>query len=169
VHHSKIDLSRSGLGHERLGGASCRSSNVRNAPLATVGLKKTACREGPRTDIGWIGRPGETAPGEQNLLHSPPIRAPFSATERFINNTTNVAASIVTANQPRSRQPTAERRRIHSLQNLAAAAPRRVRHPDHRARMDLAIRMVRTLSARREGGPGREGRRRACARQAAIP
>jgi hypothetical protein len=33
-------------GHERLGAASCRRSNVRNAPLATVGLKKAACREG---------------------------------------------------------------------------------------------------------------------------
>ena len=32
------------LGHERLGGASCRSSNVRNAPLATVGPKKAAYR-----------------------------------------------------------------------------------------------------------------------------
>jgi len=31
-------------GHERLGGASSRSSHVRNAPLATVGLKKAACR-----------------------------------------------------------------------------------------------------------------------------
>jgi hypothetical protein len=38
-------------GHERLGGASCRSSNVRNAPLATVGLKKAACREGPKGDM----------------------------------------------------------------------------------------------------------------------
>jgi hypothetical protein len=34
------------VGHERLGGASCRSSNVRNAPLATVGPKKAACRDG---------------------------------------------------------------------------------------------------------------------------
>jgi hypothetical protein len=41
----------SATGHERLGGASCRSSNVRNAPLATVGLKKAACREGPTTDM----------------------------------------------------------------------------------------------------------------------
>ena len=32
--------------HERLGGASCRSSNVRNAPLATVGPTKAACRYG---------------------------------------------------------------------------------------------------------------------------
>ena len=30
---------------------------------------------------------------------------------------------------------------IHSLQNLAAAAPQPVRDPDHRARMDHAIRM----------------------------
>ena len=30
--------------HARLGGASCRSSHVRNAPLATVGPKKAACR-----------------------------------------------------------------------------------------------------------------------------
>jgi hypothetical protein len=34
-------------GHERLGGASCRSSHVRNAPSATVGPKKAACRDGP--------------------------------------------------------------------------------------------------------------------------
>ena len=39
------------MGHSRLGGASCRSSHVRNAPLATVGLKKAACREGPRAVI----------------------------------------------------------------------------------------------------------------------
>ena len=31
-------------------------------------------------------------------VHSPPIRAPFSATERFINKTKNVTASITTAN-----------------------------------------------------------------------
>ena len=35
-------------GHERLRGASRRSSHVRNAPLATVGPKKAACRDGPR-------------------------------------------------------------------------------------------------------------------------
>jgi hypothetical protein len=39
-------------GHERLGGASCRSSHVRNAPLATLGPIKAACREGPIRDIG---------------------------------------------------------------------------------------------------------------------
>jgi hypothetical protein len=33
--------------HERLGGASGRSSHVRNAPLATVGPKKAAGRDGP--------------------------------------------------------------------------------------------------------------------------
>jgi hypothetical protein len=32
------------------------------------------------------------------LVHSPPIRAPFSATERFIKKTKNVAASMTTAN-----------------------------------------------------------------------
>ena len=37
--------------HERLGGASCRSSHVRNAPLATVGPKKAACRDGPKGDL----------------------------------------------------------------------------------------------------------------------
>jgi hypothetical protein len=31
-------------------GPSCRSSRVRNAPLATVGLKKAACRDGPERD-----------------------------------------------------------------------------------------------------------------------
>ena len=30
--------------YRELGGASCRSSHVRNAPLATVGPKKAACR-----------------------------------------------------------------------------------------------------------------------------
>ena len=35
------------MGHSRLGGASWRSSHVRNAPLATVGPKKAACRDGP--------------------------------------------------------------------------------------------------------------------------
>ena len=43
VHHSTFG-GQSQLGHERLGGASCRSSHVRNAPLATVGPKKAACR-----------------------------------------------------------------------------------------------------------------------------
>jgi hypothetical protein len=33
------------------GRASCRSSNVRNAPLATVGPKKAACREGPLAEV----------------------------------------------------------------------------------------------------------------------
>ena len=40
------------MGQSRLGGASCRSSHVRNAPLATVGPKKAACRDGPEGDIG---------------------------------------------------------------------------------------------------------------------
>src|ERR1700720_1719513 len=33
------------MGHSRRRGASCRSGHVRNAPLATVGPKKAACRE----------------------------------------------------------------------------------------------------------------------------
>jgi hypothetical protein len=45
------------------------------------------------TCIGCI-EPGSA----RESVHSPPIRAPFSATERFINKTTNVAASITTAN-----------------------------------------------------------------------
>jgi len=36
--------------HSRLGGASWRSSHVRNAPLSTVGPKKAACRDGPIPD-----------------------------------------------------------------------------------------------------------------------
>ena len=32
--------SAAGPSHSRLGGANCRSSNVRNAPLATVGIKR---------------------------------------------------------------------------------------------------------------------------------
>jgi hypothetical protein len=39
LHHSKR-LTMSQLGQSRLGGASCRSSHVRNAPLAMVGPKK---------------------------------------------------------------------------------------------------------------------------------
>ena len=39
------------LAHERRGGASCRSSDARNAPLATVGLKKAPCRDGPKNEI----------------------------------------------------------------------------------------------------------------------
>ena len=35
----------------RLGGASCRSSHVRNAPLATVGPKMAARRDGPAADL----------------------------------------------------------------------------------------------------------------------
>jgi hypothetical protein len=34
-----------------LGGASYWASHVRNAPLATVGPKKTACRDGPAADM----------------------------------------------------------------------------------------------------------------------
>jgi hypothetical protein len=44
-------------GQSRLGGASCRSSHVRNAPLTTVGPKKAACRNGPQADIpnlSWV-------------------------------------------------------------------------------------------------------------------
>src|SRR4029077_9746975 len=33
-----------------MGGASCRSSHVCNARLATVGPKKAACRDGPSSD-----------------------------------------------------------------------------------------------------------------------
>ena len=43
------------LGQSRLGGASCTSSHVRNAPLATVGPKKAACRDGPEGDIDGLG------------------------------------------------------------------------------------------------------------------
>jgi hypothetical protein len=39
------------MGHSRLGEASWRSNHVRNAPLATVGPKKAACRDGPDSDI----------------------------------------------------------------------------------------------------------------------
>jgi hypothetical protein len=42
------------LGHSRLGGASCRSSNVRDAPLATIGPKKAACRDGPLTEVSGL-------------------------------------------------------------------------------------------------------------------
>ena len=36
------------------GGASCRSSHVRNAPLATLGPIKAACREAPTTEVGPV-------------------------------------------------------------------------------------------------------------------
>jgi hypothetical protein len=38
-------------------GQAAWSSNVRNAPLATVGLKKEACREGPGGDITLVHLP----------------------------------------------------------------------------------------------------------------
>jgi hypothetical protein len=44
VHREKMVCQMAEMGHSQLGGASCRSSHVRNAPLATVGLKKAACR-----------------------------------------------------------------------------------------------------------------------------
>jgi hypothetical protein len=44
VHREKMVCQMAEMGHERLGGASCKSSHVRNAPLATVGPKKAACR-----------------------------------------------------------------------------------------------------------------------------
>ena len=47
--------------HSRLGGASWRSSHVRNAPLATVGPKKAACRDGPNGDIKPTLKAAETA------------------------------------------------------------------------------------------------------------
>jgi hypothetical protein len=42
------------MGQSRLDEASCRSSHVRNAPLATVGPKKAACRDGQIGDIHSI-------------------------------------------------------------------------------------------------------------------
>ena len=35
--------------------------------------------------------------GELNPPYPPPIRAPFSATERFISSTTNTSATMITA------------------------------------------------------------------------
>ena len=46
----------SGPGQSRLGGASRRSSHVRNAPLATLGPKKAACRDGPCVDGSELAR-----------------------------------------------------------------------------------------------------------------
>ena len=51
MRHSKISHPMTEMGHERLGGASCRSSNVRNAPVSDGRLKKAACREGPRANM----------------------------------------------------------------------------------------------------------------------
>ena len=42
------------MGHERLGEASWRSNHVRNAPLATVGPKKAACRDGPKHKVAAL-------------------------------------------------------------------------------------------------------------------
>jgi hypothetical protein len=47
VHREKMVCQMAEMGQSRLRGASCRSSHVRNAPLATVGPKKAACRDGP--------------------------------------------------------------------------------------------------------------------------
>ena len=44
------------MDHSRLGGASWRSSHVRDPPLATVGPKKAACRDGPNGDIPPLAR-----------------------------------------------------------------------------------------------------------------
>ena len=46
--NSKMPIDSSHGIYREQGGASCRSSNVRNAPLATVGPKKAACRNGPK-------------------------------------------------------------------------------------------------------------------------
>jgi hypothetical protein len=43
---NRVEFSH-GLGHERLGGASGRSSNVRNAPLGTVARKRRPVVKGP--------------------------------------------------------------------------------------------------------------------------
>jgi hypothetical protein len=60
------------LGHSRLGGASWRSSHVRNAPLATVGLKKAAC---PVAESAGGGRVRNTrltwTPGSSGALGLP--------------------------------------------------------------------------------------------------
>jgi hypothetical protein len=55
----------------RLGGASCRSSNVRNAPLATLGPKKAACREGPLAEINqstWLSSPASPRLEDERLF-----------------------------------------------------------------------------------------------------
>ena len=59
LHDSNSKPLMSVLGHSRLCGASWRSSHVRNAPLATVGLKKEACREGPLADLTCGGLASE--------------------------------------------------------------------------------------------------------------
>ena len=46
----RAGLPMSVQGQSRLGGASWRFSHVRNAPLATVGPKKAACRDGPQNE-----------------------------------------------------------------------------------------------------------------------
>jgi hypothetical protein len=37
-----------------------------------------------------------------DTFYSPPIRAPFSATERFITKTTTISANIATANRKKT-------------------------------------------------------------------
>jgi hypothetical protein len=58
------------MGQSRWAGASCRSNNVRNAPLATVGPKKAACRDGPKVGqtLTWFER------SQEKHDHFPQIR-----------------------------------------------------------------------------------------------
>jgi hypothetical protein len=78
------------LGHERLAGASCRSSHVRNAPLATVGPKRASCRDGPLADITRVSGQRQLADLASRTLYAARGRAiPLS-----VNSPTG---SIVTA------------------------------------------------------------------------
>ena len=47
----RAGLPMSVQGQSQLGSPSWRYSHVRNAPLATVGPKKAACRDGPGTEL----------------------------------------------------------------------------------------------------------------------
>ena len=47
----QLTVANGRVGSIAIGAASCRSSHVRNAPLATVGQEKATCREEPQADM----------------------------------------------------------------------------------------------------------------------
>jgi hypothetical protein len=55
------------MGHSRPGPPSGRSGHVRNAPLATVGPKRAACRDVPGADILVVVTALRSECGEERL------------------------------------------------------------------------------------------------------
>jgi hypothetical protein len=62
------------------GGASCRSSHVRNAPLATLGHRSATCRDGPGPDIRQfaVGTRVTSRPPPRSVRAAFPHTAPTS-------------------------------------------------------------------------------------------